>query len=70
MLDPGESVTAGFLDLLTAPEQLPEAGRQAAEQLGEIDRAAHRATKLRVRAQAIEGVREGIARIENFDGDW
>jgi enoyl-CoA hydratase len=70
MLDPDESVTAGFLDLLTAPEQLPEAGRHAAEQLGEIDRAAHRATKLRVRAQAIEGVREGIARIENSDGDW
>lgn len=70
LLDPEEAVAAGFLDHLTAPEQVHEAALRAAGQLAEVDRAAHRSTKLRVRAQALEGVRDGIARIESSDADW
>jgi enoyl-CoA hydratase len=70
MLDPEEAVAAGFLDLLAPLGDVPETALRAAEKLAEVDRTAHRATKLRVRAQALEGVREGIARIESSDGDW
>jgi enoyl-CoA hydratase len=70
MLDPEEAAAAGFLDVLAPPEQVAEAALRAAEQLKEVNRAAHRATKLRVRAQVLEGVREGLARIEASDGDW
>jgi hypothetical protein len=31
---------------------------------------AHRATKLRVRADLLEGVRDGIERIESPDREW
>jgi len=62
-----EAMRAGFLDELVAPEELPRAARRAADALAEINLDAHAATKLRVRAEALEGVREGIRRIEAGD---
>lgn len=59
-----EAMQAGFLDELVAREALSGAARRAAEALAEINLDAHAATKLRVRAEALEGIREGIARIE------
>lgn len=59
-----EAMQSGFLDELVAREALSGAARRAAEALAEINLDAHAATKLRVRAEALEGIREGIARIE------
>ena len=59
-----EAMRAGFLDELVAREALPGAARRAAESLAEINLDAHAATKLRIRAEAIAGIREGIERIE------
>jgi len=62
-----EARQAGFLDELVAREALSGAARRAAESLAKINVDAHAATKLRVRADAIAGIREGIARIERGD---
>jgi len=69
LLGPQEACAAGFLDRVVEPARLPEEARAAAHALAGIDRAAHAATKLRVRARALEGVREGIARIA-AGRDW
>ena len=69
LLDPEEARLAGFLDRVVAPERLQAEARASAQALAGIDRAAHAATKLRVREQVLGGVREGIARIAGSN-DW
>ena len=71
LLDPQEARMAGFLDRVVAPERLREEALEAARALAAIDRAAHAATKLRVRERALAGVRAGIERIAaGAAGEW
>jgi enoyl-CoA hydratase len=63
VIGPGEALDAGFLDRLVAPEALDESAREAATQLQGVNMTAHAATKLRVRADALAGIRDGIERI-------
>jgi enoyl-CoA hydratase len=69
-LDPEEAIRAGFLDRLVAAEELRPAALEAAIELGQLNLEAHRATKLRVRADALDGVRDGIERIASPDREW
>jgi enoyl-CoA hydratase len=70
LLDPEEAVRAGFLDLVVSGDELLATAGEAAARLGSLNRDAHRATKLRVREQALAGVRDGIERIESSDREW
>ncbi len=71
LLDPQEARAAGFLDRVVAPERLREEALETARGLAAIDRAAHAATKLRVRERALAGVRAGIERIAaGATGEW
>jgi enoyl-CoA hydratase len=71
LLDPEEARTAGFLDRVVAPQRLREEALAAARTLAGVDRPAHAATKLRARAQALAGVRDGIERIaRGAAGEW
>lgn len=70
MLDPEEAVVAGFLDRLVDPGELSGAAIEAAAELKELKRDAYRATKLRVREEALAGVRDGIERIGSPDREW
>jgi enoyl-CoA hydratase len=70
LLDPEEAVRAGFLDLVVSGDELLATAGEAAARLGSLNRDAHRATKLRVREQALAGVRDGIERIEISDREW
>ena len=54
----------------TAAIALGEEARAAAGALAGVDRAAHAATKLRVRERAIAGVRAGIERIAGGNEQW
>jgi enoyl-CoA hydratase len=63
LLDPVEAATAGFLDRLVEPDALAAVARSVAGELAGINADAHAATKLRVRAEALAGIREGIERI-------
>ncbi len=67
LLAPDEALAAGFLDRLVAPDELADAAASAARGLCGLDQAAHAATKLRVRAEVLEGVRDGIDRIRTAD---
>lgn len=57
---PSEAVAAGFLDELVAPDEVRGASLRAAAALAELNPAAHAATKLRVRAGALQAMRAGI----------
>jgi len=57
---PAAAVAAGFLDEVVAPEDLAARARERALALGALDRAAHRATKLRARHGALEALRAAI----------
>ena len=70
MLDPAEAARAGFLDRLVAAAELRPAALEAAGELGRLKLEAHRATKLRVREDVLEGVRDGIERIGSPDREW
>lgn len=70
ILEPAEARAAGFLDQLAAPDELGAAAATAAADLAEVKQPAHVATKRRVRAKAIAGVRDGIERIERNDPEW
>jgi enoyl-CoA hydratase len=70
MLDPEEAVRAGFLDRLVAADELMPVALETAAELKQLKFDAHRATKLRVRAEALEGVRDGVERIESPDREW
>jgi enoyl-CoA hydratase len=62
MVGPEEAVGAGFLDRVVEPEELPAAAMAAAEDLLQLDPAAHAATKLRARAAVLAAVRSAIER--------
>lgn len=67
LLGSEEARVAGFLDLVVAPEELSDAAHRAAEALAAVNPDAHAATKLRIRAEAIAGIREGVERIGRGD---
>ncbi len=60
MYGPGEAMTAGFLDLVLAPEGLHDASLEQAARLAELNAPAHAATKLRVREGALSALRAAI----------
>lgn len=62
IVHPDRAAALGFLDQ-TASDPL-EAAREAAAQLKVVDAAAHHATKLRVREDAVAGLRDGIERLQ------
>lgn len=71
LLGPGEAERAGFLDRVVEPAALSDAATEAASALAGIDRAAHAATKLRIRSDAIAGIGEGIDRIRDSEpSEW
>jgi enoyl-CoA hydratase len=71
LLDPEEARAAGFLDRVVVPERLHDEAHAAARALAGVDRAAHAATKVRIRERALAGVRAGIERISpDAPGDW
>jgi len=63
ILDPAAAVAAGFLDALAEPADVLPTALATARELTRIDRAAHHATKLRVREAALAGVRDGLDRL-------
>jgi enoyl-CoA hydratase/carnithine racemase len=67
IVGPDEARDAGFLDEVVDPGDVLEAARVAAERLRGIDMNAHHATKLRIRADALAGLADGIDRIRNPD---
>jgi enoyl-CoA hydratase len=60
LLTPAEARQAGLLDQVVAFEEVGPAAAAAAEDLRSIDRAAHAATKLRVRQRVLEELRQAI----------
>jgi enoyl-CoA hydratase len=60
MLDPRAAREAGLLDTVVPPAELDALALGAAEDLGSIDRAAHAATKLRVRQPVLAELRAAI----------
>jgi enoyl-CoA hydratase len=70
LLDPEEAQVAGFLDKLAEPDSVAPAASSIAAELKGIDAAAHAATKLRARARALEGVRDGIDRMTGTGREW
>jgi enoyl-CoA hydratase len=60
MYGPQEAATAGFLDRVVPANELRAASLEAANVLAELDPAAHTATKLRARGEAIKAVRSAI----------
>jgi enoyl-CoA hydratase len=71
LLHPAGAQTAGFLDRLVEPGELEQTAAQTARALCSIDQPAHHATKLRVRADALAGVRDGIERLSSPErADW
>ncbi len=65
VVTPGEAVTLGFLD--RAADDVTAAATEAAAQLKSVDASAHAASKLRVRADVIAGVQDGIERLQRGD---
>src|SRR5271154_4562413 len=57
---PAEAVSAVFFDRIVPAEELRTASLDAAAQLAELNPAAHTATKLRVRADALKAIRKAI----------
>jgi enoyl-CoA hydratase len=64
LLGPDEAAAAGFLDSVVAPGEVGATALAAAATLTGVDRAAHAATKQRVREHVLAGIRDGIERIE------
>jgi enoyl-CoA hydratase len=67
VLGPDDARDAGFLDHVVAHDEVLATARAAAERLKTIDATAHAATKLRVRADVLAGVEDGIAAIADPD---
>jgi enoyl-CoA hydratase len=57
---PDDAAAAGFLDRVVPAGELAEAAAAAAARLGALDRTAHAATKLRLRAGALAAIRADI----------
>ncbi|HEY5286270.1 MAG TPA: crotonase/enoyl-CoA hydratase family protein [Solirubrobacteraceae bacterium] len=60
MYGPAEAAAAGFLDRVVEPGELGTSSQTAAAELAELNAAAHTATKLRVRANALAAIRSAI----------
>jgi enoyl-CoA hydratase len=67
IVGPEEAREAGFLDEVVAPEDVAGAAGAVAERLKGLNMTAHAATKLRVRADVLAGLADGIARIGDPD---
>lgn len=70
MIGAEDGLRAGFIDEIVPSEELDARALAVAQELAGIDFDAHLATKLRIRREAIDGVRDGIARIEGDGRDW
>jgi len=57
---PRGAVEAGFLDVVVSEEELMETAVRSAQELAKLDVAAHYATKMRVREEAISTINEAI----------
>jgi enoyl-CoA hydratase len=60
MYTPGEAVVAGFADQVVSSGNLMETAIEVSKALLKLDMSAHRATKMRVRAEALRRVRSAI----------
>ena len=60
MYDPQSAIAAGYLDRVVPAAELRAASLEAAEQLAGLNADAHKATKLRVRGDALKELRDGI----------
>lgn len=67
LLNPEESIRAGIFDQVVEPGELDAATDQAVERMAGLNRDAHAATKLRVRAKPLQALREGIDYGSGFD---
>ena len=65
IIGPDEARDAGFLDEVVDSGEVLNTARSRAAQLKGIDMNAHHATKLRIRADALAGLADGIDRIQN-----
>jgi enoyl-CoA hydratase len=54
------AIAAGLLDEIVLPEMVHSRAEEAAREFATLNRQAHAATKLRVRADALAGIRAGI----------
>lgn len=70
MIGAEDGLRAGFLDEIVPADELDERALAVARELAGINHDAHAATKLRIRQEALEGVRDGIARIEGDGREW
>src|SRR5438445_10321040 len=57
---PDDAVAAGFLDRIVQPSELQDVADSIAVQLGKLNMAAHAASKLRAREQALTAIRAAI----------
>jgi enoyl-CoA hydratase len=57
---PEDAVTAGFLDRIVQPSELQDVALTTAANLGKLNMAAHAASKLRAREQALKAIRAAI----------
>jgi len=58
---PATAVEAGFLDRVVAPEALLDEARAEAQRLAKLDLKAHYSTKLNLRGQTIQHMRESLS---------
>jgi enoyl-CoA hydratase len=63
---PEDAVTAGFLDRLVPPGELPQAALAVATELGTLDAGVHAATKRRARAHELTAIRAAIEADDAF----
>lgn len=68
LFGPADAKTAGFLDHVVPADQLDAVAEQAIEAMKNLNEDAHRETKLRARASALEGIRAGLEPAD--DGTW
>ena len=66
MFDPEGAVGAGFLDKVSPAADLAASAEEIARTLATLDGRAHLATKLQVRAPALESIRQGIEKDDEF----
>jgi len=70
LIGPDEAREAGFLDEVVPLDQVAERALEEARVLAGVSRSAHIANKLRVRERVLEGVRDGVKRIEGEFSEW
>jgi enoyl-CoA hydratase len=68
LIGPDDAISAGFLDRVVPGNQLQVATDEAVAMMAGVNEYAHAQTKLRVRARALEELREALA--TSGDGSW